>query len=46
MPDQSSQSPPPILLLQVLVVFGTEYGFSKEIAELLATKMKEAKKFW
>ena len=33
-------------MARVLVLFGTEYGFSKEIAELLASKLKETKAFW
>ena len=35
-----------LAMKQVLVLFGTEYGFSKEVAELLARKMKDGKKFW
>lgn len=30
----------------VLVVYGTEYGFAREIAEKLSSQLKESSKFW
>lgn len=30
----------------VTVLYGTEYGFSKEIAEKLAQRLKEGSQFW
>ncbi len=30
----------------VAVLFGTEYGFSKEIAEKAAAQLKESGKYW
>ena len=30
----------------VAVLFGTEYGFSKEIAEKAAAQLKETGKYW
>lgn len=33
-------------LARVLVLYGTEYGFSKEVAETLAGKLKDTKAFW
>lgn len=30
----------------VTVLYGTEYGFSKEIAEELAKRLKEGSQFW
>jgi hypothetical protein len=32
--------------VRVLVMFGTEYSFSKEIAEMLCTKLVAAEKYW
>jgi hypothetical protein len=32
--------------VRILVMFGTEYGFSKEIAEKLTQKLREADKYW
>lgn len=31
---------------RVLVMFGTEYGFSKEIAEKLCAKLRQTDKYW
>ncbi|KAG1673661.1 hypothetical protein FOA52_013326 [Chlamydomonas sp. UWO 241] len=33
-------------MARVLVLYGTEYGFSKEIAQTLAGKLKATKAFW
>eukprot|EP00798_Chlamydomonas_sp_ICE-L_P023032 gene23032-30226_t len=33
-------------MTKVVVMFGTEYGFSKEVADKLASQMKEDGKFW
>lgn len=30
----------------VLVMYGTEYGFAREIAEKLAQQLKETRKYW
>ena len=30
----------------VAVLFGTEYGFSKEIAEKLSVRLRETSKYW
>jgi sulfite reductase (NADPH) flavoprotein alpha-component len=33
-------------MIRILVLFGTEYGFSKEIAEALASKLKSSRAYW
>ncbi len=33
-------------MARVLVLYGTEYGFSREIAEMASCKLKETKQFW
>ncbi|GAX76992.1 hypothetical protein CEUSTIGMA_g4439.t1 [Chlamydomonas eustigma] len=33
-------------MVKILVLYGTEYGFSKEIAERLASSLKETKQYW
>ena len=30
----------------VVVLFGTEYGFSKEIAEKLSARLRDSSKYW
>ena len=30
----------------VAVLFGTEYGFSKEIAEKLSARLRDSSKYW
>jgi len=42
---QADEKPDPNTA-RVLVLFGTEYGFSKEIAERMCAKLKETKKYW
>jgi sulfite reductase (NADPH) flavoprotein alpha-component len=48
--DAQPEAPPaeevPLDRARVLVVFGTEYGFSKEIAEKLCAQLKEGSKCW
>ena len=36
----------PLDAVRVLVMYGTEYGFSKEIAEKLCARLKEGGAFW
>ena len=44
-PSGESERPPPDSK-PVAVLFGTEYGFSKEIAEKAAAQLKEGGKYW
>jgi sulfite reductase alpha subunit-like flavoprotein len=41
----SAEDPPPDSKA-VMVLYGTEYGFSKEIAEKLAEKLRDSSGFW
>jgi hypothetical protein len=43
---QQQQQEVPLDRAGVLIVFGTEYGFSKEIAEKLAASLKAGSAFW
>jgi sulfite reductase (NADPH) flavoprotein alpha-component len=52
-PSKLRAAAPPVLeerpspdMAKVAVIYGTEFGFSKEIAEKLATAMKGTKKLW
>lgn len=42
----SGEEQPPPGRKPVAVLFGTEYGFSKEIAEKAAARLKETKAYW
>ncbi len=45
--EQASQAErPPPDSKPVAVLFGTEFGFSKEIAEKAAALLKESGKYW
>ncbi len=42
----SGEEQPPLGSKPVAVLFGTEYGFSKEIAEKAAARLKETEAYW
>ena len=42
--EAEERAPPDSKLVAVL--FGTEYGFSKEIAEKLSVRLRETSKYW
>ena len=42
----TGEEQPPPGSKPVAVLFGTEYGFSKEIAEKAAARLKETKAYW
>ena len=45
-PAQGVEVPPRADQVAVLVLFGTEYGFAREIADKLAAQLREADRFW
>ena len=45
-PSTEIEEQPPADSKPVAVLFGTEYGFSKEIAEKLSARLRDIGKYW